>query len=1013
MLRTRLLPVVAMLLGLALVAPAGSAAQLELKVASFDPLQGLPPLPDSLRLESESPGGYFVVQLRGPVVRDVLGRLRAAGAEPLKYLPERAYLVRLRAGSASAVRAMPEVRWLGEVQPGWKLAPDLGTRPYLDPSRRQGGRLYATADLFPGEDAQPVVEAARATGADVIQVIGFATTRRLKLSATLDQLHRIARIPAVAWIEELGEITLRNNTTRWVIQTNVVDSTTVWDHGLRGEGQIIGHIDSRVDMNSCYFRDPADNTPGPAHRKVVAYRSSTGTGASSHGTHTAGTAAGDQFPINGTINGNGNAYAAKLSYSNLNDITGSGTQASNLYQYLEAAHGDGARQHTNSWGDDGTTAYTTWCVDIDQFSYDYEDSLVLFAVTNTSTLKTPENAKNVLAVGASANGTSSGNFCSGGRGPTSDGRRKPEIYAPGCSIVSARSASECSTTSQTGTSMASPAVTAAAALVRQYFVEGFYPSGAARVEDALVPSGALIKATLLNSAVDMTGISGYPSNQEGWGRVLLENALYFDGDLRRLSVLADLRNAQGLGTGQEATYPLVVEGSGERLRITLVFTEPAAALLAADATVNDLDLEVVTPSGQTYLGNVIDTATGRSVLGGAPDPDNNVEMVILDAPEAGEWTVRVRGAAVNEGTQGYALVASGEVQAASSGPLRYVSHLVQDAPPLGNADGIVDPGETVTMPVTLRNASAVTVTGISAELIPEPGAQLRLTQDTAAYPDLPPDTTAESLSPHYRYTVAPDAACGTVVRLKAQTASSEGAGETSFEISVGQSHLDAPAPGLPLSIPKTTPGVVSTNDVSQAFTIRDVHVAVDIAHGNVGELRVDLTSPAGTTVTLHNHSGEGTADLVTVYDRQRSPDGPGGMNDFNGQQAQGSWRLTVVDDRAGPTPKGTLRAWTLELDATLPLSCTPLACGGDPVPGEVAPDMVLARENATGVRLSWSAVAGATAYRVWKSATPAFADEEFVGSTSETTFVDSEVPAEGETWYYEVRAINSCEWEGP
>lgn len=62
--------------------------------------------------------------------------------------------------------------------------------------------------------------------------------------------------------------------------------------------------------------------------------------------------------------------------------------------------------------------------------------------------------------------------------------------------------------------------------------------------------GALVKATLTNASVDMTGVSGYPSNQEGWGRVLLDNALYFNGDVRTLAVLADVRNASGYTTGQ-------------------------------------------------------------------------------------------------------------------------------------------------------------------------------------------------------------------------------------------------------------------------------------------------------------------------------------------------------------------------------------------------------------------------------------------------------------------------------
>src|SRR4030095_14474854 len=190
-----------------------------------------------------------------------------------------------------------------------------------------------------------------------------------------------------------------------------------------------------------------------------------------------------------------------------------------------------------------------WCRDIDQFSYDQEDSLVFFAVTNTSTLKTPENAKNCVGVGASGHSPNQENFCSGGRGPTNDGRRKPEVFTPGCSVVSARSFSACDTTTMTGTSMASPSTTAAATLIRQYYTEGCYPSGTKQPADALTPTGALLKATLVNGTVNMTGITGYPSDQEGWGRELLDRALFFDGDARKLSVIADRRNADGFTTG--------------------------------------------------------------------------------------------------------------------------------------------------------------------------------------------------------------------------------------------------------------------------------------------------------------------------------------------------------------------------------------------------------------------------------------------------------------------------------
>jgi hypothetical protein len=209
--------------------------------------------------------------------------------------------------------------------------------------------------------------------------------------------------------------------------------------------------------------------------------------------------------------------------------------------------------------------------------------------------------------------------------------------------------------------MASPAVAGTAALVRQYYVDGYYPSGAANAADAFTPSGALIKGTLLNSAVDMTGVAGYPSNREGWGRALADNALFFTGDTRKLVVLDDIRNAVGLSTTDVSEYMLNVDGATEQLRVTLVWTDaPAAASTGTGfAAINDLDLEVESPSSVLYLGNVF--SSGQSTIGGTKDDRNNVEQVHLSSPELGVWTVRILAAAVNQGPQGFALIATGEV----------------------------------------------------------------------------------------------------------------------------------------------------------------------------------------------------------------------------------------------------------------------------------------------------------------------------------------------------------------
>jgi hypothetical protein len=354
------------------------------------------------------------------------------------------------------------------------------------------------------------------------------------------------------------------------------------------------------------------------------------------------------------------APLARLSHQNVLDLQWIefNGQPSNLYDFLTAAHADGAYVHSNSWGNDGVRIYSSLCRDIDRFTRDNEYDLVLFSATNTAFLQSPENAKNVLAVGASYSSPNQGTISDGGQGPTNDGRRKPEVFAPGRGTISA-GLSACATSSMTGTSMACPTVAGGAALVREYLVRGYHPTGRPWPEHSVMPTGALLKAIVINSAVDMTGVAGYPTDQEGWGRILLDDALYFPGESRRLW-FRDVPHANGLATGEVDAFALRVTGSGEPLKITLAFTDQPASIQADPAPVNDIDLEVSGPDG-LFLGNEFDVVNGVSQTGGSPDALNNVERVIVAAPTPGTWTIVVRGTDVALGSQGYAVVVNGDL----------------------------------------------------------------------------------------------------------------------------------------------------------------------------------------------------------------------------------------------------------------------------------------------------------------------------------------------------------------
>jgi hypothetical protein len=613
-------------------------------------------------------GQRHVLQLDGPMTPERRAALEAAGVALGDYLPANAYIAELAGADPDAVAALGFVRWHAPFENAWKLSDEIAGFQPTTVERIQleaQGRLALIVTLFEGEDPQAAADAVfgRIDSAQVFYAESLGGQGELSVAIDAADLDRLAEIPEVQFVENAPEFTKRNSSVRWIGQSNVINQTPVYDAGITGAGEVIAVVDGRIDQNHCSF----------SGGKIIAYNTSAGS--DDHGTHVAGTAAGNGGVDNDT---RGMAYDANIVFDTIPSFTDSA-----FYAVASQHHNQGARIHTNSWGDDGTTAYNSLCRGIDRFMHDFEDSLILFAVTNTSTLRNPDNSKNLLACGATSDTPSQQLHCTGGVGPTADGRRKPEAYLPGCGILSSRWSTSCSTVSLSGTSMATPAIAGTCALARQYYREGFYPSGLASAPDAISPTAALVKATVLNSTVDMTGVTGYPSNLEGWGRVLLDNALYFDGDTRTL-VVEDVRNADGLSTGESADVLFDVSDTGEPLKVTLVWTEPPASASTGSgpAWINDLNLELIAPDGTTvYKGNVF--AGGQSVTGGAFDDRNNVEMALIDSPSIGSWTARITGAAVNQGPQGYALVATGALSLGPT-PLRmFLDSSVPGLQPLG------------------------------------------------------------------------------------------------------------------------------------------------------------------------------------------------------------------------------------------------------------------------------------------------------------------------------------------
>lgn len=871
---------------------------IDLPGGQFDPLVDSQPLwaPD------KDEGNYYIVQLGTLATDDLLDSLRACGVEILQYVPHQAFFVYGSRDSIALAANHNRVRWVGNFRPEFKLSRVLKEQLKAHSRRRSPrdriSRLELTAKdtaifdvaVFAREDLKSAAERiALQTGGQVRDAIRLPNNffNVVRIEAGVDRIVDASVLPEVFSIESWSRPKKEDEIAAHIVAGNYTGNSVappgydpLGQFGVNGTGVTVSVVDDGVGIpGDGGFYVTAGNTVNGPLRGATA-------GAQGHGHLQASIIAGDApFSV---VDANGYNYGLGIApKSNIVNIpflrTGyTGNEADTANDTVAAIGPNGARGYisNNSWGN-GTNgnSYDSYAAQFDGFVRDASagapiDPLVLvFSAGNsgTSGLTRPKVAKNVIAVAATENvrptlpssGGSTGvadnieqlpDFSS--RGPAADFRIKPDIAAPGDAITGGRSGTNSLFGNidpfhrvSSGTSHAAPQVAGAAALFTEYW---------RNLNGSNYPSPAMVKAAIINGAVDVTGLgaaAARPNDSEGWGRINLKNVMntgstisYFDQDLP-LSDVGSRRNFSG-----------TVTDPAKPVRISLVWTDPPGA--GNPALVNDLDLEVLI-GGERFKGNVF--ASGTSAAGGLADDRNNVENVFLPAGLSGPVTVRVTAKAINgDGILGnpdltdqhFALVSFNAAIAPSSSAF-------PDPGPVAVLTGnnVIEPSECNLIEIPLSNLGQTEAAGVTATLITTtPGVSVTVTD--AAYPDIQPGATQSGLTP-FQISTGNTIACLTNIDLVLYVNFSGGGSSMIFNYTIpvgtppGADYGFVSTGGASISPTGTLVAGTSVDDdvidlsVPFAFSVYDTSVAAGstIRLGTNGQIRIEPSGSAGAAVT--------------------------------------------------------------------------------------------------------------------------------------------------------------------
>lgn len=599
-----------------------------LKSRRFVPKAGLGDLLPARKAAGSEPI-HVILQLDAIPTAEQRETLARARVRLLSYIPHRAWLASLPLSEAERVAAMPEVRALAKIEPQDKVDPSLREGGVNACSKTDAGRARLIATFFEDADLQAGTEFIVQLGGHILA--SSSVDHRIVLLLPEDRLYDLASHDIVKWIDQHYESVDLNDGVR--AATNV-DTVQASPYDLSGFGVVVGQWESRH--------------PDANHVDLIGRVANIDDGAQigDHATLVAGTLLGDGSLLPGRRYRGMAPGATLVSFRAWDNVAELGEQ------YEQAVDVYGIDIANNSWGKVEWHVYKDYCASLDGIVRGGRGRpiSVVCAAGNEgdwATITSTAVAKNVVTVGAT-NSDDGSIWSWSNKGPTADGRIKPDVMSPGCearkgwsvwsTLPSNRYGSGC------GTSLAAPSVSGTLALLLEDW----------RGTHAADPLPSTLKGILIHTAMDLENPG--PDYSSGHGAIDAREAV----DLIRADTLDEVVVEDRIvRPEQEGVYMLEVLPDQAELKVTLVWDDFPADPLAAHALVNDLDLVVTDPRGQRHFPWTLDPSEPQQpARRDREDHTNNLEQVHVEDPLEGSWRVTVRATAAPECEQTYSLIAS-------------------------------------------------------------------------------------------------------------------------------------------------------------------------------------------------------------------------------------------------------------------------------------------------------------------------------------------------------------------